>query len=286
MKVLAIGDNVMDIYLDSKRIFPGGNAVNFSVMATRMPGITSGYLGNFGNDNLAELMKNTLKKFNVNIDHCKNLKGESGYSLVKVVNGDRKFLASNRGGVLNQGIKISDDKDYINAMDLIHLSVNGKGKEIINYINKPKIVYDYSDFSNEDEITLTINNVDLACFSVGNISKDKVVERARQLQSMGNYHTILLFTMGKQGAMVFTGNRCYYQSAQLTNHIKDTMGAGDSFITYFSTGLLRENWDISSIPNILKSASLFSAKQLQIDGSLGVSFKIPDLRLKELCKER
>ena len=24
--------------------------------------------------------------------------------------------------------------------------------------------------------------------------------------------------------MVFTGNRCYYQSAQLTNHIKDTMG--------------------------------------------------------------
>lgn len=64
------------------------------------------------------------------------------------------------------------------------------------------------------------------------------------------------------------------------------MGAGDSFITYFSTGLLRENWDISSIPNILKSASLFSAKQLQIDGSLGVSFKIPDLRLKELCKER
>ena len=121
---------------------------------------------------------------------------------------------------------------------------------------------------------------------MGNVSKDRVVERARQLQRMGNYHTILLFTMGKQGAMVFTGNRCYYQSAQLTNHIKDTMGAGDSFITYFSTGLLRENWDISSIPNILKSASLFSAKQLKIDGSLGVSFKIPDLQLKELCKER
>ena len=220
MRVLAIGDNVMDIYLDSKRMFPGGNAVNFSVMATRIPEVTSGYLGNFGNDNLAELMKSTLKTFNVNIDHCKNLKGESGYSLVKVVNGDRKFLASNRGGGLNQGIKISDDKDYINAMDLIHLSVNGNGKEIINYISKPKIVYDYSDFSNENEITLTIDNVDLACFSVGNVSKDRVVELARQLQRMGNYHTILLFTMGKQGAMVFTGNRCYYQSAQLTNHIK------------------------------------------------------------------
>lgn len=286
MRVLAIGDNVMDIYLDSKRMFPGGNAVNFSVMATRIPEITSGYLGNFGSDNLAGLMKSTLKTFNVNIDHCRNLKGESGYSLVKVVNGDRRFLASNRGGVLNQGIKISDDKDYINAMDLIHLSVNGNGKEIINYISKPKIVYDYSDFSNENEITLTIDNVDLACFSVGNVSKDRVVERARQLQRMGNHHTILLFTMGKQGAMVFARNRCYYQPAQLTNHIKDTMGAGDSFITYFSTGLLRENWDISSIPNILKSASLFSAKQLKIDGSLGVSFNIPGLQLKELCKER
>lgn len=285
MRVLAIGDNVMDVYLDSKRMFPGGNAVNFSVMATRIPGITSGYLGNFGNDNLAELMKSTLKTFNVNIDHCRDLKGESGYSLVKVVNGDRKFLASNRGGVLNQGIKISGDKDYINAMDLIHLSVNGNGKEIINYISKPKIVYDYSDFSNEDEIASTIDNVDLACFSVGNVSKDRVVERARQLQRMGNDHTILLFTMGEQGAMVFARNRCYYQPAQLTNHIKDTMGAGDSFITYFSTGLLRENWDVSSIPNILKSASLFSAKQLKIDGSLGVSFNIPDLQLKELCKE-
>nr|WP_276282970.1 hypothetical protein [Virgibacillus indicus] len=32
MKLIAVGDNVVDSYLDKKTIYPGGNALNVSVL--------------------------------------------------------------------------------------------------------------------------------------------------------------------------------------------------------------------------------------------------------------
>lgn len=44
MKVLGIGDNVCDKYLHLKQMFPGGQALNFSVYA-KLLGINSAILG-------------------------------------------------------------------------------------------------------------------------------------------------------------------------------------------------------------------------------------------------
>ena len=53
MKVIGIGDNVVDDYQHIQTVFPGGNALNFSVFAS-MLGCDSSYLGVFGNDSNAE----------------------------------------------------------------------------------------------------------------------------------------------------------------------------------------------------------------------------------------
>ena len=49
MRLLGIGDNVMDAYLFQNKLYPGGNAVNVAVLAGRF-GAQAGYLGILAND--------------------------------------------------------------------------------------------------------------------------------------------------------------------------------------------------------------------------------------------
>ena len=53
VKVLGLGDNVCDIYLNERTMYPGGQAVNFAVYAG-MLGVKSDFMGVFGNDAIAD----------------------------------------------------------------------------------------------------------------------------------------------------------------------------------------------------------------------------------------
>ena len=47
MRVIGLGDNVVDMYMHRNVMYPGGNAMNFAVYANLM-GVESAYLGVFG----------------------------------------------------------------------------------------------------------------------------------------------------------------------------------------------------------------------------------------------
>ena len=49
MKLIALGDNVIDYYHNTQECFPGGNAVNVAVHAARL-GAQAEYLGSLGDD--------------------------------------------------------------------------------------------------------------------------------------------------------------------------------------------------------------------------------------------
>ena len=64
MRVVGYGDNVVDRYVNKNRMFPGGNCINFAVYAKRA-GAESAYLGAFGEDAEAELIRGALDKLGV-----------------------------------------------------------------------------------------------------------------------------------------------------------------------------------------------------------------------------
>ena len=101
MRLIGIGDNVCDVYLHLAEMFPGGQALNVAVFA-KMQGIDSAYLGVFGDDEVAEHIENTLSEFGVDKSHCRHVRGENGYALVTLIDGDRVFLGSNKGGVARE----------------------------------------------------------------------------------------------------------------------------------------------------------------------------------------
>ncbi|WP_242860874.1 PfkB family carbohydrate kinase [Defluviitalea phaphyphila] len=98
IKVLGLGDNVVDKYMHTKKMYPGGNALNFSVYSKLM-GMHSEYLGVFGDDEPAKHVYSVLKSLDIPMSHCRYYCGENGYAKVAIKEGDRIFIGSNKGGV-------------------------------------------------------------------------------------------------------------------------------------------------------------------------------------------
>lgn len=74
MKVLGIGDNVVDKYVHQRTMYPGGNALNFSVFA-KGEGADAAFLGVFGDDDEARLVENTLQQWK-SISHIADIIAE------------------------------------------------------------------------------------------------------------------------------------------------------------------------------------------------------------------
>ena len=61
MKLIALGDNVIDYYHNTQECFPGGNAVNVAVHAARL-GAQAEYLGSLGDDKMAHIVEKALQE--------------------------------------------------------------------------------------------------------------------------------------------------------------------------------------------------------------------------------
>ena len=121
--MIGIGDNVVDKYFHLKKIFPGGNALNFSVYAKQM-GVSSAYMGVFGDDEAARHIISVMNKFNIDISHCRQYHGENGCAGVNIVDGERVFGGGNKGGIAaRKAMNITEkDLEYIAGFNLIHSS--------------------------------------------------------------------------------------------------------------------------------------------------------------------
>ena len=75
-KLLGLGDNTVDTYVDRSLQFPGGNAVNVAVQAKRL-GAQTGYLGCLGSDEAGMLLVDALRLEGVDTTRCRVRPGAS-----------------------------------------------------------------------------------------------------------------------------------------------------------------------------------------------------------------
>ncbi|MEL1239306.1 MULTISPECIES: PfkB family carbohydrate kinase [Liquorilactobacillus] len=271
---MAVGDNVVDIYIPENIGYPGGNALNFSVFS-KMLGCESEFIGIFGSDLLAKKIKELLIEKQVEFSKSKTVAGESGYTKVKLENGDRKFIFSNKGGV-NSSYEIKVSSEKLNSANLIHFNANGNCDELIKLVNNKttKILYDFSDFSSMSRIEKIMPYINLGCFSFADKTSKEIESFCYMIAS--RFACDLLCTAGSKGAYFFENkvNKMTYVPAKKINP-QDTMGAGDAFITCFATEFFNSSIT-KDIQEILKDATDFAACQCMVDGSFGNGFKIPE----------
>ena len=97
MKLIAVGDNVTDCYLDEGIYYPGGNAVNVAVDCKRDGAEKVNYIGVFGNDDRADYIRACMEEEGVTCERSRKVFAPTCQPGVKInEEGDRIFVGGIR----------------------------------------------------------------------------------------------------------------------------------------------------------------------------------------------
>ncbi|CUU46224.1 PfkB family carbohydrate kinase [Clostridium beijerinckii] len=287
MKVIGLGDNVIDRYMNKNMMYPGGNAINFAVNAKKCE-VDSAYLGVFGDDEEAELIKHSLEDLGVDISKCRKLEnGTTKRCDINIIDGERELLNVDIGANWPKPIRIEKDElEYLAEFDLIHSSCNAKLEDQIYKLKEIDSIITF-DFSTKDKyrtdeyLQKLCPYIDLALFSCENMNINEIKIFQKKIHDFGCKY--VLVTMGKNGQVFFDGNKYYNGKVKLVNPV-DTMGAGDSFIAAFIVTLLRFGWKDNNklteneILSAFEKASNYSADICMIEGAYGYGKPIKEKR--------
>lgn len=287
MKVLGIGDNVCDKYLETGTIYPGGNAMNFAVFSKEL-GIESAYLGTFGDDEVGRHIHDVVSDLGLDLSHARYAKGLNGMARAILIDGDRRFLPGIAGVAKTDAPVLTDlDMDYLKGFQLIHTSIYSFLEDELPKLKESGafVSMDFSEDYTEEYLARCCPHVDCAILSCGKKSEEEIDRLIQKVESFGC--TVVIATRGSRGALVSVEGRRYQQSPYLVKAV-DTMGAGDAFLTCFLVHYVeardeardfpegaekgittREDYMDALIRLSLCRAAVFAAAQCQRSGSFG-----------------
>lgn len=266
MRVIGIGDNVVDDYTTERTMYPGGNALNFAVYGS-MLGCEAAYLGVFGSDSAAGHVRATLGALDIDTSRCVTADGPNGHARLELAAGERIFLGSNEGGIAKTVPMdfVFDDLDYLESFELVHTSA-------YSYLDAylPRFVavgrplsYDFSDDFDPESALALCAHVDFGFFSCAGWPEADVTDLLESAVTRGT--RIAAATRGTDEAIVHADGR-WYRQAPATVEPVDTLGAGDAFITAF---LVEYVGNDAGVKPSLQQAAAFAARICRVHGAFG-----------------
>ena len=235
MKLIAVGDNVTDCYMDEGVYFPGGNAVNVAVNCRKNGAERVEYIGIFGDDENAQWIRACLAEEGVGFSRSRRVYAPSARPRVYLKDGDRVFGAGPRESCQHLfAIRIvPEDVELIRQFDVCHTSCYSNIEyELPALAAACKVSFDFSDKRDPEYLKRVCPHLTYAFFSGADLTLADC--RALLEQACGLGTKIAGVTRGKEGALFYDGSDFYSQGIKPANAV-DTMGAGDSFIAGFLT---------------------------------------------------
>lgn len=268
MKLVTIGDNVVDRYLDLGRIYPGGNAVNVAVAAKRNGAENCAYIGITGDDAAALHVIHSLKMEGIDLAQIRQTYGPNGEASVTLnEKGDRIFIGTNRGIRMSSLLQLKltePDLAYISTFDMIHTSVNSDIEHELPRLNQRPVSFDFSTKNrwNEKYLRLVCPYLAYAFFSGSDMELDEINALIAYVHELGV--KVVGVTRGSEAAQ-FSCEGIRYEQTPLEVDVLDTMGAGDSFIG----GFLASYHGTRNMEKALQQAAGSAAATCQHYGAYG-----------------
>ncbi|ULT56894.1 PfkB family carbohydrate kinase [Neobacillus drentensis] len=234
MRLIAVGDNVVDYYEDREEMFPGGNAVNVAIFWKRYGVDEVSYIGIVGNDEEGEHIVSSLEEEQIDVSRVRKVFGASGEAVVTLdEQGDRKFVGSNKGGVQTQ-VKLNfteTELAFISTFSLLHTSVfSHLEKELPMLQEYIDISFDFSTKYDDDYLELVCPYIKYATFSGGDLTSEECEALIARVHQLGTPNIIV--TRGSAGSL-FSDSKQVYQQGIIETDVVDTLGAGDTFVAIF-----------------------------------------------------
>lgn len=277
MKIIGIGDSVVDYYKDQETIYPGGNVVNVPVFSKRSGAEQASYLGIVGIDTAGDHILHSLCKEGVDISRVRRVQGPTGEAVVTLNdNGDRVFVGTNKETRVTSLVSLTfnqKDLDYIFTHQLVHaaISINtGLERELPKIADMP-IAFDFSsnEYWTKEYLDQVCPYLNYAFFSGSNLSDLEVTDLIEYVSKLGV--GVVGVTRGELPA-VFSQNGKRFEQKNVSSSIVDTMGAGDSFIASFLTHY-HSSLDMRSS---LQVAAEFASGVCGYYGAFGYGLKVSE----------
>lgn len=236
MKIACVGDNCVDYYDNTGEAFPGGNPVNVAVYVRRMGG-QSAYLGAVGSDEYGGLILRALEEKGVDVRRVKRLPGATALSHVCLIDGERVFGDYDEG-VMAQFVLAPGDVEFLCSHDLVVSGLWGRVEKSLAQIaaRGVPVAFDCAERPEDEAAQIALPHTTLAFFSDDASDLERLKERLTAVAALGP--RVVVATRGEKGSVAFDG-AAFHTQGVLPCVVKDTMGAGDSYIAGFVMEYLR-----------------------------------------------
>lgn len=299
IRMVGVGDNVVDCNYTTGIMYPGGNSLNFAVFGKQV-GCDTAYAGVLGNDREARIIMNALEEQKIDISRCVTVEGETGRCGIHLINGDRIIKEENDAGVVkSHPLQITNDLlEYIKSFDIAHSSCFSHIEDQLHVIKEAgvPVLYDFSDGWDEERIDEICPNIDIAFFSGKNLPDGKLKELLKRAVDIHGC-MMAVTTIGLRGAIVYNGRKFYTKLPyDISGKVIDTTGAGDSWIaafisTYlegskvlkklseinmnsFASGEDMDNFCDNLIEYSMCAGNLLASRNCLVNGSFGYGVKL------------
>lgn len=232
--MLGVGDNCIDDYAELGKKYPGGNALNIAIYASRYPGVEADYLGVVGTDENGEYLLDEIKKQGLATDKIIVKEGENAVTRILIRDGDRVFDDYSEGVQKNAVLLL---ETIPQEFDLVHFVVWGFGREHVPSIKGSVLSCDFSS-KLDDERTGIMRYLDYSFFSGGHLIREDAdpVEKVKELKN--RTRGVVVMTLGEHGSIAYDGAQIFRGEA-LPVDVVDTLGAGDAYIAAFLVSRLK-----------------------------------------------
>ncbi|MDD3402011.1 MAG: fructoselysine 6-kinase [Hespellia sp.] len=237
IRVIAVGFSCMDIYEKTGKYYPTGNGVDWGVHLSRM-GVPVSVLSVTGDDRYGTIMREMLRKENIDISRLHKAHGETCQMKMDLVNGVDRVHLEEVEGVMGSFALTQEDKEYIRNFDYMHTDLFGNVLNDLPELHASgiKVIMDFSTFSDDPEFNTDENYkyVDYAFLSYEK-EDEYILDHMKKIQSFGP--KIVTATLGENGSISYDGHR-YYRHGIEKVEVVNTVGAGDSYIAGFTFGII------------------------------------------------
>lgn len=226
-RICGVGDNVVDRYLGTGYMYPGGSAANVAVHARRL-GSEAGYIGILGDDEAAAHVLKSLLDEDVDVSRVRYEPHPNSFADVTLdPDGNRVF-----GEFVPPVGRIElDDEDlaYLQGSDWVHTGHSSFTlPEVPKLGSVAPVVFDFS-YKDLEWAAPVLPHVTAAFFSRGEADDEECLRLVEQVRALGP--RVVVVTRGARGSLAWRdGEGVHLQPAAPAEPI-DTLGAGDAYLT-------------------------------------------------------
>ncbi len=259
----------------------GGKGLNASIAISKS-GQHVYLAGNIGND--AKVLSDTLEKYNVDTTYLNQIDQPNGHAIIQIdKNGENAIFIYGGSNQCIQREYVDDVLSHFNKGDLLimqneindeaYIINKAKEKGLLVFLNPSPFNSTILTYPLEKVDYFFINEVEGEGFT-GEKDPEKILDKLKELYPKAK----VILTVGSNGSYYQDDKERIFQKAYKVKAI-DTVGAGDTFMGYFVSGL-SNNLPISDCMDLASKASSITCTRK------GAAQSIPTLdEIKERYKD-